>query len=230
MGDACYDYSLSITGTGITTLNDAFFRIEVSEVSGESILRIEHNLFEPAPAKDSDPDIVRISKTHFWRIGFLKYNTTQASYQFTYNQNIDKDLMQGYTYENFLLLYRKDASHGWQIIPTTVMGTNSSGRLTANFILPGEYTLGIGDNVKIKERESLIEVYPNPTSGELRVTSDAVQVTNVEVFDVYGRKVFEEKGERRMEKVINFSHFQAGIYFVKIETDQGFITKKIIKL
>jgi hypothetical protein len=34
--------------------------------------------------------------------------------------------------------------------------------------------------------EANILVYPNPTTGELRVTSDELQVTSIEVFDVFG--------------------------------------------
>jgi len=84
-----------------------------------------------------------------------------------------------------------------------------------------------------------ITIYPNPTRGELQVTSDELRVTSIEIFDVYGRKQSfgyaqlpkaesrKQKGERNME--IDISMLSAGLYFVKITTEKGIITKKIIK-
>ena len=76
-----------------------------------------------------------------------------------------------------------------------------------------------------------LQVYPNPTTGELRVTSYELQVTSIEIFDVYGKK---EKGEGRREKgegemVLDISHLPAGFYFVRIQTDTGTVTKKVVK-
>jgi len=82
-----------------------------------------------------------------------------------------------------------------------------------------------------------IELYPNPTTGMLRVTisdnqiSD-IRLSDIEVFDIYGRNVgaksrMSEIGQS--EIVINISHLQDGIYFVKIYTEKGVITKKVIK-
>jgi hypothetical protein len=91
--------------------------------------------------------------------------------------------------------------------------------------------------------ESVINLYPNPTTGELQVTSYELQVTNIEVFDIYGRK---QKAESRKQKgnsppfmeawqpqadgvVIDISELQAGIYFVKISTGAGAVVKKVVK-
>jgi hypothetical protein len=71
-----------------------------------------------------------------------------------------------------------------------------------------------------------ITIFPNPTSGALHVTSDALHVTDVEVFDVYGRK---QKAEGRRQNVIDLSDLSVGIYFMRITTDKGVTTKKIIK-
>ena len=76
-----------------------------------------------------------------------------------------------------------------------------------------------------------ITLVPNPTTGELQITNYELQITSIEVFDVYGRK---QKAESRKEKAegnmeIDISHLPAGLYFVKIQTEAGEITKKIIK-
>jgi len=71
-----------------------------------------------------------------------------------------------------------------------------------------------------------IKIYPNPTSGELRVMSDELRVTSVEVFDIYGRK---QKAESRKQNEINISNLAAGLYFVRITTEMGEIIRKITK-
>ena len=89
-------------------------------------------------------------------------------------------------------------------------------------------------------------VYPNPTSGQLRIEIAGQarnDVQSIEVFDIYGRKVGEkfpsvipnavrnpeQYGQQADGVVINISHLQPGIYFIKISTENGSVTKKIIK-
>jgi hypothetical protein len=85
----------------------------------------------------------------------------------------------------------------------------------------------------IKSLEN-ITLMPNPTTGELRVTSYELQVTGIEVYDIYGRKV----GQPQLLSVVeaqadgmafNISHLPPSIYFVLIVTKQGSILKKLIK-
>jgi len=84
---------------------------------------------------------------------------------------------------------------------------------------------------------SAIELYPNPTTGELNVgiagLLNSIQyrndVRNIEVFDVYGRNVLSHKSLLSPETTLNISHLPAGTYFVKIITEQGVIVKKVVK-
>ena len=75
-----------------------------------------------------------------------------------------------------------------------------------------------------------IMVVPNPTTGELRVTSYELQVTDVEVYDIYGRKLLSHTSLLSPETVINISHLQNGIYFIKVITESGEVVKKVVKL
>jgi hypothetical protein len=81
--------------------------------------------------------------------------------------------------------------------------------------------------VGIAENKALnISVYPNPTMGELRITNYELEISDIEVFDVYGRK---QKAESRKKNEIDISHLPAGIYFVKITTEKGQVVKKVVK-
>ena len=62
-----------------------------------------------------------------------------------------------------------------------------------------------------------ISVYPNPTSGELRIESGELRVATVEVFDMLGRKQHAEIRESNGGVLLNISHLPSGIYLVKAE-------------
>ena len=76
-----------------------------------------------------------------------------------------------------------------------------------------------------------ISIVPNPTTGEFQVTSYKLRVTKVEVFDIYGRKQNVEFNSYGFTVLRSYglSNLSAGIYFVKITTEQGEIVKKIVK-
>ncbi|MCL2289734.1 MAG: T9SS type A sorting domain-containing protein [Bacteroidetes bacterium] len=74
-----------------------------------------------------------------------------------------------------------------------------------------------------------VKVYPNPTSGQLRITSYELQVEGIEIFDVFGRKINSEFNIQNSEFETNISHLQAGIYFVRITTDKGVAIRKVVK-
>jgi len=72
-------------------------------------------------------------------------------------------------------------------------------------------------------------VYPNPTTGEFQVTSYELQVTNIDVFDVYGKNLTPLTSYLLPLTSLDISNLANGIYFVKITTEKGIVTKKIIK-
>jgi len=71
-----------------------------------------------------------------------------------------------------------------------------------------------------------ITIYPNPANDELKIENGELKIENVEIFDVYGRKIFNF--QLSTFNSIDVSGLHSGIYFVKITTEQGVTTKKII--
>jgi len=86
-------------------------------------------------------------------------------------------------------------------------------------------------NIGINSQDKIeLQVYPNPTTGELRITSIEEQVSSVEVFDVYGRKLLSHHLiPSSSNHLINISHLNPGIYLVKITTDTGEVIKNVVK-
>ncbi len=72
-----------------------------------------------------------------------------------------------------------------------------------------------------------IQVYPNPTSRQLNINSTYnLQVENMTLFDIKGKTIKQIEGGQRQ---INMQNLEAGIYFLKIQTEHGESTQKIIK-
>ena len=86
------------------------------------------------------------------------------------------------------------------------------------------------DNVMVTVPYSVTEnsvnakLYPNPTTGNLRIESQ--DLNTVAVFNLVGQKVYEEKINGG-ECVINMKEFGSGIYMVRIQTMTGSTTQKV---
>ena len=79
----------------------------------------------------------------------------------------------------------------------------------------------------IEEIDSKVEIYPNPANDKLYIET-LTQTQTVEIFDIYGRRQKSIVNGQR-STVIDLSDLKAGIYFVKINTNEGNIVKRFIK-
>lgn len=73
--------------------------------------------------------------------------------------------------------------------------------------------------------EDMINVYPNPTRDLVNVNAP-VQINNVELFNAMGQRLSTYAVEG-VSAQINVSELANGIYFLKVNTVNGVITKKI---
>jgi hypothetical protein len=77
-----------------------------------------------------------------------------------------------------------------------------------------------------------ITVFPNPTDGELTIGHEICdnEICDIKIFDVMGRIVFQLSTlNSQLSTQIDISIFPAGVYFIRITTEEGIITKKIVK-
>jgi hypothetical protein len=96
----------------------------------------------------------------------------------------------------------------------------------------GDYTKELSIEISPLGIEDILQnnlfVYPNPTTGKFTITNYKLRISNVEVFDIYGRNVsnlISHSSNHQMD----ISNLPAGIYFVKMNTEKGIIVKKIVK-
>lgn len=74
-----------------------------------------------------------------------------------------------------------------------------------------------------------IALFPNPTMKDINIFSPDAYLLNLEVFDLMGRKISQKIEETKNTFTLNLSNLKTGVYFLKIDTEKGSITKKIIK-
>ena len=75
-----------------------------------------------------------------------------------------------------------------------------------------------------ESKASYITLYPNPTDETF--TIEAENITNVEIFDLAGQKVLSD---RSGNQTINADNLTTGVYFLKVETQNGTKYGKLIK-
>ena len=75
--------------------------------------------------------------------------------------------------------------------------------------------------------EKSISIYPNPVDKVLHIDPANVGIRYLEVFDLQGRLII--KASEVQDNQIDVSALPQGIYILKIETDKGIMTKKLVK-
>ncbi len=72
---------------------------------------------------------------------------------------------------------------------------------------------------------SVLNIYPNPANETLLLTG-SYENANVQLFTMDGREVYStDKVSKQTD--INVSHFENGVYILRIQSQKGMITKKV---
>ncbi|WP_353779314.1 HYR domain-containing protein [Winogradskyella sp. 3972H.M.0a.05] len=133
---------------------------------------------------------------------------------------------------------------GFTVVQTPVAGTNlpdgdhiieyevtddAGNTATCSFELKVEdMTLSIENNQLV---DNDISLYPNPVEDSFTLKNlGNIELTSITIVDVKG-SIIQQLDLRTMtiEKIINISNYQSGVYFARIESRNGFIVKRIIK-
>lgn len=93
------------------------------------------------------------------------------------------------------------------------------------------YTWQVRAYVEEQNQESVeeneidnVKIYPNPTSSNLNIDIDSM--TNISIFNSLGQLVYDSKVESD-NFVIDMSQFDAGVYMIRVTTENGLITKRV---
>jgi len=71
-----------------------------------------------------------------------------------------------------------------------------------------------------------IQIYPNPTKGEIIISTGLDKEYSIAVYNISGNKVYELDNFK--DGMLNLSHLNNGMYFIRINTENNSIAKKIV--
>ena len=85
----------------------------------------------------------------------------------------------------------------------------------------GEVTLDVND-----EFTANFSIYPNPIEDSFKIS---IPTNKVDIYDLSGRIVKSFKGNYTKNESFNINELESSVYLIRITSDSGAITKKIIK-
>lgn len=89
-----------------------------------------------------------------------------------------------------------------------------------------ERTVGI-DDVSFNDK---VEIYPNPASSEVVISSPKSIEGKIKVFDITGKLlIYEHNAVLETSYTLDISSLPAGVYFIRLNTSEGIATKKLLK-
>ncbi len=142
------------------------------------------------------------------------YQITNASPGSTYNWNITGGTIVNDQGSEIIVLW--NGVTPYQICVTETIESGCVGEETCQTI---EITTAIED---LELRQS-VTVYPNPTSDKFFIqAAENIEVFDVTVYDSFGKLVIYQSYQQ-----VDMDGFAAGIYFVKIETSEGDVFRRI---
>jgi photosystem II stability/assembly factor-like uncharacterized protein len=86
--------------------------------------------------------------------------------------------------------------------------------------------LSIGGNAI---RDGLFLLFPNPTAEQLTITNEVLSINRIILMDILGKETLNVPQSNVFEATISLSGLPAGIYQVRIETEKGTFTSKVVK-
>lgn len=252
ISDAETSEEKTITTIGANNFSAARCSLTVATCPDTTWMRIEHHWATPDPIQNNVNNY-NISDLRYWKLtgawpaGFVtkgRFNydgrTTGTSGGAFWLDN-DLTVPNG---DSLIFLYRADPSDDWTEWPhytKTVIGPASSskfGYITADSLLPGEYTFANGLSTVLigvnEEMDSnpLVEVYPVPANEQVNIVVPASlgNIILVEVTDVNGKVVYSQQ-HTQQQVVLQTSTWAEGLYFfsVKPENAQATVEKVTIR-
>ena len=226
----------TITGQGVTvnvtssggplTLN---FHTDGSVVHGGFDLEVSCGTCQPPPTPPTPPDPC------YAPTNLTATNVTTNSVLLSWTENG--------TANSWTINYKEDGVNTW----STATSTSTTYTLTG--LVPDKaysaYVVAIcpeetsdpsntitfttlPDGSGIDDYAWGIALYPNPTSGELKIENAEWSIDQVMVYDVYGKLLMNVEVNSNVA-TIDASSFANGMYFVRIATEKGIVTKSFVK-
>ncbi len=78
--------------------------------------------------------------------------------------------------------------------------------------------------------EGTISVFPNPVSQELYISSEIENILGIDISDMRGQRVNAGFNNQNRSTIVDVNNLMNGVYFVRIRTSKGILTRKFLKI
>lgn len=149
---------------------------------------------------------------------------------------------------SWIVQYRQSGATSWLSVPApistiTLTGLSDSttyeARVVANCVsgvasYPSEtitFTT-LHDGISNYTLSNAVTLYPNPTPDRVTVTAETQYVQSlrvVELYDAFGKRLSTLDPDGN-SVVVDLSGYASGVYFIRVSTEKGTVTKRIVKL
>jgi hypothetical protein len=109
-----------------------------------------------------------------------------------------------------------------------MMGTNIITNAGGDDIFIAKYA-GMLTGVENGFGKKEFNISPNPTSSTFTLTIPQPINNNITITDLTGKQVASYNLQNTTTKTIEVSHLAEGVYFVTLNSDEGVVTKKLVK-
>lgn len=111
-----------------------------------------------------------------------------------------------------------------QAAPVTVKAIAMKEGMTNSEVATATYDITTG----ISDMKQNVSIYPNPTNGDVTLDLSGLNAKTVELFSMNGQ-LLNTVVPTDETMTLSMNQYAAGIYFVRIHTDNGITTQKIVK-
>lgn len=146
--------------------------------------------------------------------------------------------------DNWNVQYKQNAASSWDNIQTNTPYVTLS-NLTENTPyqvrvqalcsddLTSDWTDAVSfttliDGIDEYTLDASVRISPNPTTGECTILNSQCAINVVNVYDVYG-KLLNTISVNDATVQIDLGQYAAGVYFIRVTTDNGAVTKRVVK-
>lgn len=119
---------------------------------------------------------------------------------------------------------------GWDIVEDIeIVAVNGSNKPLVDVIMDSLRVrdFPLSDNTLSTTKKEQIKIYPNPASKLLNISSKNSNNKTIKILDILGSEIFFTKTIKATTQ-LDISSYSKGIYFIKVESDNGISTQKII--
>lgn len=134
----------------------------------------------------------------------------------------------------------ESASHGYvkyklKLNPSLPIGTSIRNRAhiyfdynTAITTNKTVNTIATTNGISENDLSNSILLYPNPTNGAINIHSDSF-ISNITVYNVIGQVSLLTTNVNAKKAVVDLGSLENGVYFIRLQTENGIVTRKVVK-